>query len=820
MAWMRLTLLGGFEARVSGAPPAPLPARAQALLARLALGPGQAHPRNKLAALLWPDAPAARARQSLRQMLLTIRRTFPGGDPPLLIERGDTVALNPAAIEVDAHTLEQLLKAGTTAALEQAAALYRGELLDGIAAQDGPFEEWLLTERERLRELALEALGKLLGQQIGAGSVEGAIQTAGRLLALEPAEESVHRGLMRLYVRQRRRTAALRQYELCRAALQRELGLEPESLTRQLYLEILQAPAPTPLEPETEWPAVRVPDAMLVGRQGELERLAQGRERAWVGQGHIAAILGEAGIGKTRLVEAAMENARAHGGRVLVGRSYESTQVLPFGPWVDALRSGGVIEQITRESNLGGPFRAELARLLPQLATGEPAAAGSGEDRLRLFEAMAHVVEQIALREPLLLVFEDVHWADELSVRLLAFLSHRLSTWPVLAVLTAREEEMGGAPVLRQLLSELDRESHAMRLPLGPLSREETVLLTRHLARAGRAPSAVERLGDRIWEASAGNPFVAVETVRALEEEGAPVADRPLPLPSRVRDTIVARLDRLSDPARELASAAAVIGRQFSFPLVQRTVGLDPAGAAQAVEELVARRVLHVVDEQLDFTHDRIREVGYARLLPPRRQLLHAAVARAIEALYPDRLDELSDRLAYHYGKTDLDEPAIDYLTRFADRAAQAYASTAAADALREALARAGRGSGPDADRRVLALMDKYTLSLAVLGRFGEILELLLPERARADRVRDPRLASAYFFRLGLTYSYLGEPARRPPGRGGPSKRRSAAATTRRRAAPATSWPSPRTTRAGRQRASSTHGARSRTSSAARVGSS
>ena len=131
-------------------------------------------------------------------MLLTIRQTFPGGDPPLLIERGDTVALNPAAVEVDAHTLEQLLKTGTTAALEQAAALYRGELLEGIAAQDGPFEEWLLTERERLRELALEALGKLLGQQIGAGSVEGAIQTAGRLLALEPAEESVHRGLMRL----------------------------------------------------------------------------------------------------------------------------------------------------------------------------------------------------------------------------------------------------------------------------------------------------------------------------------------------------------------------------------------------------------------------------------------------------------------------------------------------------------------------------------------------------------------------------------------------------------------------------------------------
>lgn len=759
MAWLAVTLLGGFEARVSGSPPAALPARAQALLARLSLPLGQTHPRDKLAALLWPDAPSARARQSLRQMLLTIRQAFPAGVPPLLIESGDGVALDVAAVTVDADALDRLASDGSAEAIEQAAALCRGELLDGLAPQDGPFEEWLLTQRERLREITLQVLSALLRRQID-GDPSAAIRTAGRLLALEPADEAVHRTLMRLYAAQGRRTAALRQYELCRAALTRELGLEPEALTRQLYREILQSPtrepeAALPRAADAEWSPVRVPDARLVGRRVELERLTRCRERAWSGAGRVVAILGEAGIGKTRIVESAMEDARAYGGLVLVGRSYESTQALPFGPWIDALRSGGVIDRLAREPALGEPFRTELARVLPQLGSrGAP--AGGGEDRLRLFEAMAHVVELTARREPLLLVVEDAHWADEASLQLFAFIAHRLAAWPVLLIATAREEEI--APALRQVLSEIDREPHTERVTLGPLSREDTIALTRHLARARRAPAAVDALGDRIWDASAGNPFVAVETVRAFEEVDAPATDRPLPLPSRVRETIDARLDRLGDPARDFAAVAAVIGRQFSFALARNAAGHDAEAAARAVEELVARRILHVVDDRLDFTHDRIREVVHARLLPPRRQLLHAAVARAIETVYPDRLDELSDRLAHHYAKTDLDAPAIAYLTRFAERAAQAYASAAAADALHEALVRARRATDDDADDRVLALLDKYTLSLAVLGRFQDILDLLLPERARADRARDARLASAYFFRLGLTYSYLGEP--------------------------------------------------------------
>jgi DNA-binding SARP family transcriptional activator len=762
----QLRLLGGFEAYASGERPVVLPARSQALLARLAFRPGEVHLRDKLAALLWGDAPAPRARQSLRQALLTIRRSWSDGHPDLVLDQGDALALNPAAVDVDTASFERLVETRTPEALEGAASLYRGELLEGIAGQSAPFEEWLLAERERLRELALEVFGRLLKHQSDAGNVAGAIQTAGRLLAIEPADEAVHRTLMRLYARHGRRAAALRQYQLCTAALKRELGIDPEPATRALYRELLQSPPAARLEPEPAVPREAGPggpvlaaaETSLVGRQAELALLRERRQQAWRGRGQLVAIVGEAGIGKTRLVEAMIQDVLAHGGRVLLGRSYASTQILPGGPWVTALRNGGVIPAIVHDTDVGGPFRSELARLIPEVGTVEPRATASAEERLRLFEAMSHVIETLARAQPLLLVLEDLHWSDDLSAQLLAFVTHRLSGWPVLALLTAREEEVAALPALGQLLAELDRDAHAVRVRLGPLTRDETLALIRDLARAGHEPAAVERLGDRIWKASGGNPFVAIETVRAIDEGAEPGIGEPLPVPDRVRDTILGRLERLDRRTQDLAAVAAVIGRKFSFTLVQRAAGLDAPEAARSVEELVAHQLLHVVDEQLDFTHERIREVTYARLLPPRRQLLHATVARAIETLYPDRLDELADRLAHHYAKTDLDDKAVEHLRRFAERAAQGYANAAAVEALKEALTRARRGPGGGGDDRILALLDTLSLSLAVLGRFPEILELLLPERDRAERVGDRALASAYFFRLGLTYSYLGQP--------------------------------------------------------------
>jgi len=199
MTQLRLTLLGGFQARLQTGEVLPLPGRkAQALLAFLALPLGRAHPRDKLAALLWGGIREESARASLRQTLFVIRKALGGAEGAVLQQEGEALALAPAAVEADVAAFERAVADGTPESLERAATLYQGDLLAGLVLAEAPFEEWLLGERERLRELALEGLAKLLAHQRKSGASQVAVGTALRLLTLDPLQEVVHRALMRL----------------------------------------------------------------------------------------------------------------------------------------------------------------------------------------------------------------------------------------------------------------------------------------------------------------------------------------------------------------------------------------------------------------------------------------------------------------------------------------------------------------------------------------------------------------------------------------------------------------------------------------------
>lgn len=370
---------------------------------------------------------------------------------------------------------------------------------------------------------------------------------------------------------------------------------------------------------------------------------------------------------------------------------------------------------------------------------------------------MVRLVQGLATRQPLVLILEDLHWADEMSQRLLAFLSRRVSSSPVLLVGTAREEELADAPFLRSLLTELDRGQDVVKLTLAPLSRPDTVALVRELARAGTDESAVARLGERMWAVSEGNPFMVVETLRALQEGEIPQAPSALPLPQRVREVIAGRLERLSDRNQQLVAAAAVIGCEFEFALLQRASGLGEREAAEGVEEMVRRRVFHGVGESFDFTHDRIREVAFRSLLAPRRRALHAAVGQGLEALYADRLEEAYDRLAYHYSKAEQTDKAVTFLTRFAEKAARGHAHAEAVAALQEALGHAERLPAEERDRRLPDLILRQARGVFSLGRFADALDLLLGQQERVERLQNPQLAGRYYFLLGNTYSYLGD---------------------------------------------------------------
>jgi DNA-binding SARP family transcriptional activator len=709
MAMLRLTLLGGFEARTDSGLSLPIPRRkAQMLLAYLAMHPRQSHLRDKLATLLWDHALAEQARQSLRQTLFAIRQALPS-DPVLL--DGDHVAFAAEAVTVDVSDFEQFAQCDDPKKLERAASLYQGDLLEGLGPGSALFEEWLRTERERLHELALEAFAKLLAHRMKLGATESAIQTALRLLSLDPLQEVTHRALMRLYAGQGRRAAALRQYQLCVDVLQHELGVEPEEATKQVYRELLPQPSPRPTTAQADAHPLpqrrrrhrpshhrsRPVTAPLIGRDKEVDRLTQALANACASHGQTIALLGEAGIGKTRLITALQEATARRGAQALIGRSYETERLLAFGPWVQALREAGIVEGRGLDG-LGAGWIADLSYLFPELRQPEWPLPSEPIEALRLFDAMTELVKSLAARQPLVLVLEDLHWADEMSVRLFSFLGRRLKGRRILLVGTVREEELDGAAAVRRMLAELSQEERLIRLALAPLSREHTRVLVRNLAEGGRADEAsLARLEDRVWTLSEGNPFVIVESLR----EALNTARRPGPpdlpaVPEKVRELILGRFERLGDAGQHLLAAAAVIGRDFEFRLLQRAADVGEADAASAVEALVRTHILHSVGERFDFTHDRLREVAYGRLLPTRRRILHASVVAALEDVYAgsdtiettrrDRLNEHGEQLAHHALRAEMWEKAVTYLRRAGLRAMARGANREAFGQLEQAL--------------------------------------------------------------------------------------------------------------------------------------
>ena len=267
MALLEISLLGGFEARLATGEPLRLKGRkTMALVAYLAIHAGEARSRDELIALLWGDRGEAQARSSLRQSLSELRKALGGADSSPLIAGRSAVALEAAGIAVDTLAFERLIDDGTPAALQRAAELYRGDLLDGIGVHDAGFEIWLRDERQRLKNRACDALVRLLGYQEGAPDDQGdrgdrPMATAQRLLALDPLREAGHRALMRIHAKQGDRTSALKQYRTCRDALAAELGIAPEAETEALAEQIRGGAAPpgdSALAPAAE--ALPLPD--------------------------------------------------------------------------------------------------------------------------------------------------------------------------------------------------------------------------------------------------------------------------------------------------------------------------------------------------------------------------------------------------------------------------------------------------------------------------------------------------------------------------------------------------------------------------------
>jgi DNA-binding SARP family transcriptional activator len=756
MTRLRLNLLGPFEARTDDGDAVSIRAKkSRALLALLASPSGRPRSRDELAALLWGGMADAQARANLRQSLFQIRGDLGAAAAALRVD-DESVALDRSVVDVDADTFAALVEERTSESLERAAELYRGELLEGLAVEEEGFEQWLAESRTRLRELALQALASLTRYQRRRQDREAAIRTALRSLALDPLQEDMHRALIRLYGESDRRGAALRQYQECVAVLRRELGTEPDAATQALYRTLLtqravsEARVAPALEPaRAAGTAPRSPDwryaeTAVVGREAELARLRAALGRAAVGVAGVVAVVGEAGIGKSRLVEELA--AGAADATVLIGRAHENEQILPFGVWVDALRAARLPEQPEVVDAVGAPWRGELARLLPELAGSEPKPPASLPDYQRLFESVLAVLVVLAERRTLLVILEDLHWADEMSQRLLAFVARRLQSQRVLLVGTLREEEIEGAPILKRCLEDFAGNEQFAALRLARLSRDDTAALVRMLLPGGDRHAPLEPFTEGVWNATEGNPFMVVETTHSVQR--APESGH-VALPDRVRETLGRRLTALSDQARSLVATASAIGRQFDFELVRRAADLEDDAAGEAAEELVRRHVLTAVGERFDFTHDRLREVAYTGLPAWRRKRMHARIAAALEALHASDLESQCETLAVHHRASEAWNEAALHLHRAGNRAVARAAYRAAATYFDQAIAALDRlpQEAGHAERAMDLRLDLRN-ALVPLGETARIEERLREAEAIARTAGDR-------MRLGWISSYM-----------------------------------------------------------------
>ena len=384
---------------------------------------------------------------------------------------------------------------------------------------------------------------------------------------------------------------------------------------------------------------------VFVGREAELGRLRAALERTGAGAAQTLVVGGEAGVGKTRLVEELAREAAELGMLVVSGRCAEvGVEGLPFAPFVEGLRALTRSAGRSMVDEVGAPTDRLLERLVPTVG-----AVASPLTTSQLLELVLDLLEELAATAPLLLVIEDLHWADASTRDLVAFLTRNLRGVPVALLVTYRSEEVGRRHPLRTLLSDWERDRDVTRVGLARFDREE---VRSQLAAILGEPPATEVL-DVVHERSEGNPFL-VEEVLSLVRSGDPGS-----LPPSLRDVLLARADALSPDAQRMLQVAAAAGRAVPERLLVGVSGLGDADALAALRQCVEAQLL-VVDaaDGYAFRHTLARDATYDDLLPGERVLLHSAYADTL-ARHPELLDgasvSVAASLAHHaYAALDL----------------------------------------------------------------------------------------------------------------------------------------------------------------------
>src|SRR3954452_14721695 len=500
------------------------------------------------------------------------------------------------------------------------------------------------------------------------------------------------------------------------------------AVAREMILEALEEPPAEPAEERPANPLESLAGGVFVGRERELERLREAVDSALAGRGSLQLLVGEPGIGKTRAAEELATYARVSGARVYWGRCREDEGAPAYWPWVQAIRSyARDADPVALAWQLGGGA-AEVARLIPEVAEKLDIEPGEGADseeaRFRLFDSITSLLLAAARDRPIVIVLDDLHWADEPSLLLLRFAARELASSGLLILGAYRDVELGRHHPLARMLGEMSGIEGSGRIPLRGLS---VAAVDRYIEMTAGTPSP-PGLAEAVQVQTDGNPFFVGEVVRLLASEGTLTAGgsaADLEIPQGVREVVGRRLDRLSEETNQALRVAAVIGRDFDEDLVWRVAELKPEQLMKAAQEAIAERlVTDLGDRRYSFAHALVRGTLYEELSPPKRSALHERAGLAIEEICGGNVEERLGELAHHFlaaaPRGDLTK-AIDYAQRAGEQDMEQLAYEDAVDVYGRAL-------------EVLELMDEPDEAL----RCSLLLSLGGAE-AKSARVADAR---------------------------------------------------------------------------------
>ncbi|HEY1680519.1 MAG TPA: AAA family ATPase [Candidatus Tumulicola sp.] len=645
---LEIRLFGQLEIRRGGVPVVfSTPRKSLEVLAYLLLNRSAPAGREYLAFMLYPDDEESSARAKLRATLNDMPKILPAPFAQYVIVDSDKVRWNPDAplwLDVDAF--------GAAAADPQRHAdaidLYRGDLLPQI------YDEWIEAPRETYRNAYVRCLDSAIAAARSKADFPAAIEAARKALTIDPWREDVVRRIVSIRYQSGDRAGALTEHDAFVKRLRTEMDAEPMAETIALADRIRKGLEPTD-EPETLAPSPSAtPVLPFVGREDEFAELIDGWSRAVQRQGNIAFVGGEGGIGKSRLSLEFAHAVEDRGGRVLSGAT-SFPEAMPYEAVTDALRSAiPLLSALPQNQTL-----ATLATIVPELrrrfTLPELAQLAADSERIRLFDAVARALTDLAAQRPLLCILEDLQWAQQATCDMLEFLTRRIAGTRIMLLITYRNDEMPSSHPLHKVRAVAQRAAGITSITLRRLDANDIAKMHSLLGAAAKLGVA------ELAEVSAGHPhFLTQLILEGREDPGATVSET-------IELALGRRLERLSDQARTAAEIAAYMGDYFSIDAVREVSAWDDTTLGNALDELLDRRIVRENPARslfdYAFAHHAIQQAIVKDVPPQRAATRRRRIARVLESLYLEHAPELVTSIARQYDLAgDAENAARRYL--------------------------------------------------------------------------------------------------------------------------------------------------------------